>query len=117
VSAFDVVPVVGSWSGNTPIGAVDAGEVAAVHRFPISVLGDPANRVTASLPGVGPVGPAWVLGEVFLWGFTGMLTASLLRLGGWSRPWETSKVIEVPARFRIAERATMAGTNLEEAEP
>lgn len=116
VSAFDVVPVVGSWRGDRPVGVMDAAEVAAVHRYPISVLADPANRVTASLPGTGPVGPAWVLGGVFLWGFTGMLTASLLRLGGWSRPWDTSKVVEVPARFRIAESSTVAGTDVEEAD-
>lgn len=30
--------------------------------------------------------PAWLFGDLFLWGFTAYLTDALLKLGGWSQP-------------------------------
>ena len=32
---------------------------------------------------------------MIVWGFTGGLVASLLRLGGWERPWEPARVVQV----------------------
>lgn len=97
-SRNDVTPVVASWQGDSPIRVVDAAEVHAIHRFRIDELADPANRVTASLPN-GYRGPAFVFGELFLWGFTAALTDRLLELGGWSRPWDADRVLPVPQRF------------------
>lgn len=97
-SGFDVFAVVASWQGSSPIGAVDNREVEAVHRFRVADLVDPANRVTATLPS-GYRGPAFVFGELVLWGFTAALTDRLLDLGGWSRPWDSSRLMPVPRRF------------------
>ena len=43
--------------------------------------------------------PAFVMGELFLWGYSALLTDLVLRLGGWERPWDHSRVSAVPERF------------------
>lgn len=98
VSSFDVAPVVGSWSGHDRMTVASPDEVAAIHRWQISELTDPHNRVMARHPG-GHMGPAWQFGDLFLWGFTAYLTDALLKLGGWSRPWDHDRIVDVPKRF------------------
>lgn len=97
-SMFDVTAVVGTWDGTAPIGVGDPGEVAAVHRWALEDLADPENRLLATLPG-GYQGPAFTMGDIFLWGFTANLVSHVLDLGGWSRPWSRSRLAEVPERF------------------
>ncbi len=99
VSSFDVAPVVGRWSGTDPIYPTSVDEVAAIHRWRLSDLADPANRWTARHP-MGNVGPAWQFGDAFLWGFTAFLTDAVLDLGGWTQDWDRSRVVDVPERFR-----------------
>lgn len=99
VSSYDVAPVVGTWSGDDPLVLASPLEVAAIHRWSVSDLADPVNRVTSRHP-QGHLGPAWQFGDAFLWGFTAYLTDALLRLGGWWRPWDTNRVVEVPNRFQ-----------------
>lgn len=99
VSRFDVAPVVGCWSGSESLSVASPQEVEAIHRWRIADLADPENRVTAVHPG-GHVGPAWQFGEAFLWGFTAYLTDALLQLGGWARPWDHDRVVDVPERFQ-----------------
>ena len=99
VSSYDVAPVVGTWSGDDPLVLASPLEVAAIHRWSVSDLADPVNRVTSRHP-QGHMGPAWQFGDAFLWGFTAYLTDALLRLGGWWRPWDTNRVVEVPNRFQ-----------------
>ena len=45
------------------------------------------------------VPPAFVVGELFIWGFTGHLIDGLLDLAGWSRPWDPRRMELVPERF------------------
>lgn len=91
--------MVGTWSGDDPLVLASPLEVAAIHRWSVSDLADPVNRVTSRHP-QGHMGPAWQFGDAFLWGFTAYLTDALLRLGGWWRPWDTNRVVEVPNRFQ-----------------
>lgn len=112
VTAFSVVPVVGVWEGGLPLEhAADPEEVAATYTVPVNALADPANRgiwrwraETDSVAGVsaGAIrheGPAFVRGELVIWGFTAMLLDGLLELAGWDRPWDRNRVIDVPTRF------------------
>lgn len=101
VSAFDVRPVVASWSGDATIGVRSHSELVAVHRWRLSELADPATRVIAEHPGGGR-GPAWELGELFLWGFSAYLTDAILQIGGWARPWNRARTRQIPARFLSA---------------
>ncbi len=101
VSRFDVTPVVGTWDGSQELIAVDPAEVRSVFQVPVSTLVDPALRVTARHPG-GYLGPAWELGDLFLWGFTGHLVDLVLEVAGWEQEWDRERVVDVPARFRRA---------------
>ncbi len=99
VSANLVVPIVGLWPGDSPIGVGDPAEVDTVLRWSVSNLADPAHRATARHPGGGS-GPAWIMGDLVLWGLTAFIVDALLRLGDWEQPWDKDHIIEVPARFR-----------------
>ena len=99
VSSNRVVPVVGEWDGAGDLYPADPAEVDRVVRWPVVLLADPAYRVTARHPR-GGTGVAFVWDDLFLWGFTAGLADQLLRLGGWERPWDASRVVDVPARYR-----------------
>lgn len=98
IGSYQVAPVVGLWSGSEPISAHSPAEVASVQRWTISELAEPSHRVTFVHPR-GTTGPAWVFGEMFLWGFTAHLVDRLLTLGGWNQSWDTSRRVMVPRRF------------------
>lgn len=97
-SFFDVAAVIGTWHGTARVGVEDPGEVAAVHRFAVHDLADPENRLLATLPG-GYHGPAFTMGDIFLWGFTANIVSHVLDLGGWSVPWDPARKVPVPERF------------------
>lgn len=98
VTGYDVTPVVGWWREPHPLEIVDTVEIAAAHRVRVGDLIDPANRVTWRLP-MGYRGPAFVVGELFIWGFTGHLIDGLLTVAGWGRPWDERRTALVPERF------------------
>jgi 8-oxo-dGTP pyrophosphatase MutT (NUDIX family) len=99
VTNFEVVPAVGWWPGGLEsLSVVDPAEVDSVQLWSVSQLADPANRISAVHPS-GFVGPAWSFGDLFLWGFTAGLVDTLLKLGGWYRPWDPSRRQPVPNRF------------------
>ncbi len=97
-SNYDVTPVVGIWDGGQELWPADPGEVSAVHSLRVSALADPSVRVLGQHPS-GYRGPAFAMGELFIWGFTAHLLDESLDLAGWSRPWDRSHVQQVPARF------------------
>lgn len=74
--------------------AQDPGEVFAaspaenddVFFVPLAELVDPQNRLAVRWRGW--EGPAFWAGCYLVWGFTGVLTAVVLELGGWARPWD-----------------------------
>jgi hypothetical protein len=71
--------------------AVDAAEVASVHRVPLVELTDPANRFRVRHPS-GYEGPAFEVRGLVVWGFTGGLLDRLIYLSGWERSWDRSRV-------------------------
>ena len=97
-SDFDVTTVVARWANPRPLAPVDVVEIAAVHSVALDVLLDPANRLTWSLPN-GFSGPAFVVGELFVWGFTAYLLDGLFELAGWTLPWDAGRLSDVPERF------------------
>jgi len=101
-SGFDVTSVVGWWPHPVDLGPVDLHEVAAVHRIPVATLLDPVNRLSWVHPS-GLVGPAFVIDELFIWGFTAYLLDGLFELAGWTIPWDASRTSEIPPRF-LSER-------------
>jgi len=93
-SGFVVTPVLAWWREPSRVYPADPGEVASVHRVPVSELVDPANRVVVRHPS-GFVGPAFRVRGLVVWGFTGGLLDRLLDLAGWSLPWGPGPTIEL----------------------
>ena len=89
-----------------PVQPVDVREVAAVVRVPVAELADPANRLRVRHPS-GWVGPAFAVRGLLVWGFTAGLVDTLLRLGGWERPWDRrTDPTELPPSSDRAEAET-----------
>lgn len=101
-SGYDVTSVVGWWPHPVELEPVDLDEVASVHRIPVGALLDPANRLSWVHPS-GLVGPAFVVGDLFIWGFTAYLLDGLFELAGWTRAWDHDRRSEIPPRF-LSER-------------
>ncbi|MFP5283593.1 MAG: NUDIX hydrolase [Actinomycetes bacterium] len=97
-TGYDVTPVVGWWREPHPLEIVDRVEVGAIHLLRVGELIDPANRLTWRLP-MGYRGPAFVVRDLFIWGFTGHLIDGLLGLACWEQPWDDRRVSLVPERF------------------
>jgi 8-oxo-dGTP pyrophosphatase MutT (NUDIX family) len=92
-SEFRVLPVLAWWREPSAVRPVDTDEVAAVERISLGDLADPANRFLLRYPD-GRSGPAFNVGSMLIWGFTGLITDRLLALGGWELPWDTSTIRE-----------------------
>ncbi|TQS43804.1 NUDIX hydrolase [Cryptosporangium phraense] len=105
VSGFIVTGVLGWWERPHPVGPVDPGEVATVARVPIADLADPDNRFRVSHPS-GVIGPGFGVSDMFVWGFTAGLISFVLDLGGWARPWNRSRMRDLPADALALARQT-----------
>ena len=93
-SSFLVSPVLAYWRNPGEVRAVDPAETAAVARVPVTELSDPANRGQVRLSN-GWMGPAFLVADLLVWGFTAGLVDSLLDLGGWSVPWDRDRLFEL----------------------
>lgn len=93
-SGFVVTPILGWWDSPSPIHAADPAEVAEVHRVPVEILLDPANRVEVVHPS-GYVGPGFDTHGMLVWGFTGGLLSRLFDAAGWTRPWQPARQVSV----------------------
>jgi 8-oxo-dGTP pyrophosphatase MutT (NUDIX family) len=102
-SGFAVTPVLAHWARPTSVHAVDPGETAAVLRAPLGQLADPANRIQVRHPS-GVTGPGFLVAGLLVWGFTGGLLSAVLDLGGWARPWDSSRVEDLESAARAARR-------------
>ncbi|MGK2309963.1 NUDIX hydrolase [Cutibacterium sp. V947] len=102
-SQSDVTTVVATWCGEGDVGVVDPAEVALVQRVRLADLANPAARATTCHPS-GYRGPAFVLPDLFIWGFTAHVLDTLLDRGGWSRPWDRERVVEIPESYLGARR-------------
>ena len=99
-----VSPVLGWWREPSDVSPADVREVASVARVPIADLADPANRLQVSAPS-GRVGVAFEVADMLVWGFTAAVLDRLLELGGWARPWDTERVVDLPEEtLRLAMR-------------
>lgn len=97
-SNYDVTAVVARWDGSVALSAVDRAEVESVFDVPVSLLASPGTRLRGRHPS-GYVGPAFVVDDWFIWGFTAHLLEWTLQLAGWEQPWDESVVVDVPERF------------------
>ncbi len=89
-----VVPVLAWWAEPGEVAPVDPAEVALVLRVALLRLADPAVRVRVGHPS-GRFGPGFVVDDLLIWGFTGMLVAGMLRLTGLERRWDGSPTVDL----------------------
>jgi 8-oxo-dGTP pyrophosphatase MutT (NUDIX family) len=97
-SNFAVTPVLAWWREPSDVRVVDPDEVHAVYRVPLDELLDARHRVSVRHPS-GWVGPGFVIGDdkdVILWGFTAGILSRLFDYVGWTRPWDESRVRDLP---------------------
>lgn len=97
-SGFRVTPVAAWWRDPSEVRPGDPAEVAAVARVPVRDLADPANRASVRGPG-GYVGPAFLVADMVVWGFTAGIVEGLLDLGGWTQPWDRSRMVDLPGPY------------------
>ncbi len=95
VTGFVVTPVLAWWRAPHPVRPVAVAEVARVHRVPVAELADPANRLRIRHPS-GYIGPAFQVHGMLVWGFTAGVLSTILDLAGWARPWDSSRIEELP---------------------
>jgi 8-oxo-dGTP pyrophosphatase MutT (NUDIX family) len=100
-SNFEVTPVVGWWHTPSDVRPVDPAETASVHTVALAQLLDPANRVTIRHPS-GHVGPAFLVADLVIWGFTALLLSRLFSAAGWELPWDDSVVVDLPESARAS---------------
>ena len=96
-SGFHVVPVLAYSQDPGPVAVVDESETAIVARVPVRAFINPENRLmvyrrenTRRL-----AGPAFLLNEMLVWGFTGQVISAMLDVAGWAQPWNTDDVREL----------------------
>ena len=107
-SGFHVVPVLAYSSDPGPVSVVDEGETAVVARVPVRAFVNPENRLMVYRAANSRrfAGPAFLLNEMLVWGFTGQVISAMLDVAGWAQPWDDRKVLELDdAMARVGEGA------------
>ncbi|VEG58165.1 NUDIX hydrolase [Mycolicibacterium aurum] len=96
-SGFHVVPVLAYSPDPGPVAVVDDAETALVTRVPVRAFVNPQNRITVyrSQNTRRTAGPAFLLNEMMVWGFTGQIISAMLDVAGWAVPWESDKLYEL----------------------
>lgn len=96
-SGFHVVPVLAYSPDPGPVTVVDESETAIVARVPVRAFINPENRLmvfrkenTRRL-----AGPAFLLNQMLVWGFTGQVISAMLDVAGWAQPWDAEDVREL----------------------
>lgn len=96
-SGFHVVPVLAYSHDPGPVSVVDEAETAVVARVPVRAFVNPENRlmVYRSANTRRYAGPAFLLNQMLVWGFTGQIVSAMLDVAGWAQPWDDRKVLEL----------------------
>ncbi|MDY6996771.1 MAG: CoA pyrophosphatase [Actinomycetota bacterium] len=96
-SGFHVVPVLAYSPDPGPVAVVDEAETALVARVPVRAFVNPENRIMVyrSENTRRSAGPAFLLNQMVVWGFTGQVIAAMLDVAGWSAPWDSDDVVEL----------------------
>jgi 8-oxo-dGTP pyrophosphatase MutT (NUDIX family) len=96
-SGFHVVPVLAYSADPGPVAVVDEAETATVARVPVRAFINPENRLMVYREANGRrfAGPAFLLNQMLVWGFTGQVISAMLDVAGWSRQWDAGDIREV----------------------
>ncbi len=93
-SQFHVIPVLAYSPDPGPVAVVDEAETALVSRVPVRAFINPDNRLMVYRGDLGNrwAGPAFLLNQMLVWGFTGQVISAVLDVAGWAKPWDANDV-------------------------
>lgn len=96
-SRFHVVPVLAYSPDPGPVNVINEAETAIVARVPVRAFINPANRLTVYRSALGRrwAGPAFLLNQMLVWGFTGQVISAVLDVAGWAQPWDADDIREL----------------------
>ncbi|WP_036467621.1 NUDIX hydrolase [Mycobacterium genavense] len=96
-SQFHVMPVLAYSPDPGPVAVVNEAETAIVSRVPVRAFINPENRLMVYRGDLGNrwAGPAFLLNQMLVWGFTGQVISAVLDVAGWAKPWDTNDVREL----------------------
>lgn len=102
-SGFHVVPVLAYSQDPGPVGVISEREVAIVARVPVRAFVNPENRLMVYRKERSRryAGPAFLLNQMLVWGFTGQVISALLDVAGWSQPWDTDDVRDLDTAMAL----------------
>ncbi len=102
-SGFHVVPVLAYSLDPGPVAVVNEAETAVVARVPLRAFINPANRLMVYRRPHSRrfAGPAFVLNEMLVWGFTGQVISAMLDVAEWAQPWNTGDVRELDDAMQL----------------
>ncbi|ODR05669.1 coenzyme A pyrophosphatase [Mycobacterium sherrisii] len=101
-SQFHVVPVLAYSPDPGPVAVVNDAETAIVSRVPVRAFINPENRLMVYRGDLGNrwAGPAFLLNQMLVWGFTGQVISAVLDVAGWAKPWGSNDVRELDDAMR-----------------
>jgi 8-oxo-dGTP pyrophosphatase MutT (NUDIX family) len=96
-SGFHVVPVLAYSADPGPVAVVNRAETAIVARVPVRAFVNPDNRLMVYRDAGTRrfAGPAFMLNQMLVWGFTGQVISAMLDVAGWATPWDNTRVLEL----------------------
>jgi 8-oxo-dGTP pyrophosphatase MutT (NUDIX family) len=102
-SQFDVVPVLAYSPDPGPVAVVNQTETAIVSRVPVRAFVNPANRLMVYRGDLGQrwAGPAFLLNQMLVWGFTGQVISAVLDVAGWAEPWDADDLRELDEALEL----------------
>jgi hypothetical protein len=104
-SGFHVVPVLAYSPDPGPVAVVDEAETAIVARVPLRAFINPSNRIMVYRSTFSSrfAGPAFLLNEMLVWGFTGQVISAMLDVAGWAQPWDTGNIRELDEAMALVD--------------
>ncbi|MCV7435549.1 NUDIX hydrolase [Mycolicibacterium bacteremicum] len=110
-TGFHVVPVLAYSPDPGPVGVVDPAEAAIVARVPLRAFINPENRLMVYRQANTSrfAGPAFLLNQMLVWGFTGQVISALLDVAGWAQPWNVDDVRELEEAMALVEPPSQYG--------
>ncbi|MGZ5390650.1 MAG: NUDIX hydrolase [Mycobacterium sp.] len=105
-SGFHVVPVLAYSPDPGPVAVVDESETAVVARVPVRAFVNPENRIMVYRKENTrrAAGPAFLLNEMLVWGFTGQVVSAMLDVAGWAQPWNSYDIRELEDAMALVGR-------------
>lgn len=93
-SNYIVTPILAWWHDPHDLAVRDKSEVQRIQRVPIAEIANPSNRIMVRTQS-GFIGPGFNIASMLVWGFTGGLLSDIVDLGGWTQPWDQSRITEI----------------------